>query len=62
MTMTVNDLDSRLPATLFIGKNLGLLVLWSFIAGFSERLVPNILTQTEIRLGGTSKPPNSIGH
>jgi|GEM_PF-930599 len=28
-------------------KNFALLVVWSFLAGFSEKLVPNLLTKTE---------------
>jgi hypothetical protein len=31
------------------GKNLALLIAWSFIAGFSEKLVPNLLAKTEGR-------------
>ena len=36
-------------------KNMSLLVVWSFIAGFSEKLVPNIISKTEqkVSVGGT---------
>lgn len=30
-------------------KNLSLLIIWSFIAGFSEKFVPNLLSKTEQR-------------
>jgi hypothetical protein len=32
--------------------DLALLIVWSFIAGFSESLVPSVLTNTERQLGG----------
>ena len=31
-------------------KNLAILVVWMFLAGFSEKLVPNLLKRTEQRL------------
>lgn len=34
-------------------KDWCLLVIWTFLAGFSESLVPNILTQTETRVAKT---------
>jgi hypothetical protein len=37
-------------------KDLALLVVWSFLAGFSERLVPSILRDTETTLGKASGP------
>lgn len=36
-------------------KNFGLLAVWAFLAGFSERLVPSLLTTTETRL--QDEPP-----
>jgi hypothetical protein len=38
---------------------LALLVVWSFLAGFSERLVPSILQTTEASLGEASGPRKS---
>ncbi len=35
-------------------KNLALLAMWSFLAGFSERLVPTILSQTEASFANTA--------
>lgn len=32
-------------------QNLSLLVVWSFIAGFSEKLVPNIISKAEQKVG-----------
>ncbi len=41
---------------IYPSKHLALLVVWSFLAGFSERLVPSILKDTETSLGKTSEP------
>lgn len=38
-----------LPKQLHLGKDLASLLVWSFLAGFSERLVPETLTRTEGR-------------
>jgi hypothetical protein len=35
-------------------KELALLIIWCFIAGFSEKLVPSILEKTESRAGSTA--------
>lgn len=37
------------------GKNFALLVIWSFLAGFSEQLVPNLLNNTAGRIASASK-------
>lgn len=39
------------------GKDLALLVVWCFIAGFSEQLVPTLVGKTEGRLNGQSLGP-----
>lgn len=36
------------------GKDLSLFVIWSFIAGFSEKFVPNLLSKTEQKANQTS--------
>jgi hypothetical protein len=41
------------PRLLIANKDLALLVVWGFFAGFSERLLPSILTTTEARLAKT---------
>ena len=35
-------------------KNLALLIIWCFIAGFSEKLVPNLIEKTEGRAGSAA--------
>lgn len=37
-------------------KDLALLIVWCFIAGFSERLVPALLAKTEARVVGQARP------
>ncbi len=41
---------------LYPNEALALLVVWSFLAGFSERLVPSLLQSTELKIEG--KPEN----
>lgn len=48
--LTILDTTDVVPR-----KDLALLIIWCFIAGFSEKLVPNILEKTETRAG--SMPP-----
>jgi hypothetical protein len=40
----------------FPSKSWALLVVWSFLAGFSERLLPSILQDTETTLGKSKSP------
>ena len=44
------DLKSADPSTVWQLNTFGLLVVWCFIAGFSERLIPGLLRKTEARL------------
>jgi hypothetical protein len=44
------------PGTDIPPKSLALLIVWCFIAGFSERLVPTLLAKTENRAAGPSDP------
>ncbi len=37
------------------GKDFALLIVWSFLAGFSEVLVPNLLQDTAKRVDNASK-------
>jgi hypothetical protein len=37
------------------GKDFALLIVWSFLAGFSEQLVPNLLNDTAGRIDTASK-------
>jgi hypothetical protein len=46
--------DSRTPP--ISRKDLALLIVWCFIAGFSERLVPALLAKTEARAVGQPRP------
>jgi hypothetical protein len=41
---------------IFPNPQLALLVVWSFLAGFSERLVPSILQSTEVSLSESATP------
>lgn len=44
-------------------KDMALLVVWSFLAGFSERLVPNLLKKSEAQaqIRGAAPPPPANG-
>lgn len=47
--LTILDTEGVAPR-----KDLALLIIWCFIAGFSEKLVPSILEKTESRAGSTA--------
>ena len=42
------------PHLLIANKDLALLIIWGFFAGFSERLIPSILATTERKLSATA--------
>ena len=46
---------------IFPNAQLALVVVWSFLAGFSERLVPSILKSTETTLGQVSARSKTAG-
>jgi len=46
---------SKVDAAIWL-KFFSLLVVWCFVAGFSERLIPGLLARTEARLDGSSSP------
>jgi hypothetical protein len=50
------DLKSAAPSTVWQLNTFGLLVVWCFTAGFSERLIPGLLRKTEARLEPESTP------
>lgn len=52
----IPETKEQYPRLLMINDQLGLLIIWSFLAGFSERLVPSVLATTESKLGNGVKP------
>jgi hypothetical protein len=49
-------LGLRTRAALVPSRDLALLIIWALIAGFSERLVPNLLNSAESRIEATQTP------
>jgi hypothetical protein len=50
------DIAALLSAGKWISDNLAKLIVWSFLAGFSERLVPDFLARTEATAATASQP------
>jgi hypothetical protein len=50
------DITGLLSAGKWISDNLAKLIVWSFLAGFSERLVPDFLLRTEATAAAASQP------
>ena len=51
-----NSMSFVIPST-----DLALMTVWCFLAGFSEVLVPNLLTGTERQLADGIAPPRLAG-
>lgn len=50
------NIGSLLSAGKWISDDLAKLIVWSFLAGFSERLVPDFLARTEASAAAASRP------
>jgi len=55
------ETPEQYPRLLMVNNQLALLIVWSFLAGFSERLVPSVLATTESKLGNGAKPSPQLG-
>ncbi len=51
MLLTGDDGNDVATALRVPNKHLALLIIWSFLAGYSQTLVPSLLTRTEARAG-----------
>lgn len=50
------ETPEQYPRLLMVNSQLALLIVWSFFAGFSERLVPSVLATTESKLANEARP------
>jgi hypothetical protein len=55
------ETPAQYPRLLMVNNQLALLIVWSFLAGFSERLVPSVLATTESKLGNGARPTPQPG-
>jgi len=53
MSVDLSQEPQEYPHLLIANKDLALLIIWGFFAGFSERLIPSILATTEGKLTTT---------